>query len=464
MTGLSFLKGTRALVKSFIARVNTDGGIIEAAKCIGDLDADLVMQPSGYKATKLYSQKPASGVGDFTVDRNSTATRVNSLGLIESVAANVPRLDYTDGNCPSLLLEPQSTNLITYSEDFSDSSWAKTNSPSTQLNAETSPNGNFNANLLTSSSTLSAYFESITVIPNKFYSISCFFKKQTSNIVRFDLRFPSGTSQNFAYNYEIDTDTLTPIGNVAIIAKVINYNNGWLRILIVGQNESNSASATGTFQVYPDRSLGTGGVLIWGAQLEESSVATSYIPTSGTTVTRLADLVDGAGDVNTFNDSEGVLYGEIAALSDDLTNREISLSDGTTNNRLEIRYSSTSNRMQVISRVNSTIVSNLSFILNNSTDFNKIAFKYKENDFALWINGVEVDTDLSGSTYPTSTLNKISFNNGAGGESFFGKCKDLQYYNTALTDERLIYITGTLNENYYNTYFDMSNALNYTSQ
>lgn len=76
-------------------------------------DASLVLTPNGYKASKLYSIKPTSGAGDMTVVRATTATRVNSAGLIESVAINVPRLDYPPlGGCPSILVEPARTNLV----------------------------------------------------------------------------------------------------------------------------------------------------------------------------------------------------------------------------------------------------------------------------------------------------------------------------------------------------------------
>ena len=81
--------------------------------------------PSGYKANKIYSKHPTDGSGDLYFVRTTKATRVNSDGLIEEVAIGVPRLDYTDGGCPSLLLEPNSTNLITQSESFGNSYWTK---------------------------------------------------------------------------------------------------------------------------------------------------------------------------------------------------------------------------------------------------------------------------------------------------------------------------------------------------
>jgi hypothetical protein len=85
--------------------------------------ASLVVTPNGYKAGTLYSVIPNTTLGDMTVVRATTATRVNSAGLIESVANNVPRLDYLNASCPSLLLEPQRTNLQVYSEDFSNPAW-----------------------------------------------------------------------------------------------------------------------------------------------------------------------------------------------------------------------------------------------------------------------------------------------------------------------------------------------------
>ena len=107
----------------------------------------IAMIPSGVKASKLYSVLPTDGAGDFTTTRASVATRLNESGLIEEVSSNVPRLDYSDGTCPSLLLEPASTNLITQSENFSNNYWTKGGSsvqgdPST-AGAEEVTNGDF---------------------------------------------------------------------------------------------------------------------------------------------------------------------------------------------------------------------------------------------------------------------------------------------------------------------------------
>ena len=75
-------------------------------------EASFLVTPNGYKASKLYAAIPTNGNGDMTVTRATTATRVDENDLISSVASNIPRIDYTGGGCPSILLEPQRTNLL----------------------------------------------------------------------------------------------------------------------------------------------------------------------------------------------------------------------------------------------------------------------------------------------------------------------------------------------------------------
>ena len=128
----------------------------------------------------------------------------------------------------------------------------------------------------------------------------------------------------------------------------------------------------------------------------------------------------------------------MAALSNDLTYREISLSDGTSTNRVEIRYGTSSNSIQAIIRNGSYVI--LQHNLSTIVDSNKVAFKWKTGDFALWINGVEVATDTT--AFVTSGLNRLAFDQGTTGNTFFGKVKQLQVYKTALSDEQLTSLTS----------------------
>ena len=86
-------------------------------------DAKLLLIPTGYKASKVYSVFPTDGDGDFDYTRSGNASRVNPGGLIETVGTNIPRIDHFGGGCPTLLLEPQRTNSILQSNDPSGANW-----------------------------------------------------------------------------------------------------------------------------------------------------------------------------------------------------------------------------------------------------------------------------------------------------------------------------------------------------
>ena len=180
--------------------------------------------------------------------------------------------------------------------------------------------------------------------------------------------------------------------------------------------------------------------------LEQNSFSTSYIPTSGSTVTRQADTANGSGNSEVFNDSEGVLFTNISALADDGTNRMVSISDESTNNRVLIKYDNIANRLEFF--VFSGGLSQYSFITTSliTASNNKISFKYKQNDFQVWANGFELDTDTSGNT-PIG-LSELAFDDGDGNNDFYGKTKEIAYYDEILTDLELETLTSyrSLNE------------------
>ena len=136
------------------------------------------------------------------------------------------------------------------------------------------------------------------------------------------------------------------------------------------------------------------------------------------------------------------MYAEIAALALTSSLEMLSLNDGTYNNIVLFRYYDTSsNDIQVQVKVGGSLQASILFTLSDAKAFNKIALKYKENDFALWVNGAKVGTDTSGTTFSADTLNKLSFNRGDGSNPLFGKTKALVVYKEALTDEQLTCLT-----------------------
>ena len=389
-------------------------------------------------------------------NENKTSYRVKGLttgsgfnGSIDNISitevlGDKPRIDYTDSlTSPSFLLEPQSTNLIPYSEDFSQSSWVKQSSgagspPVVTSNYSISPSGTlsadrvvFNINGGTTSSDFSQLAESVT-----------------SNIG--DLTNSIFIKSNTASNYNMSF--VNPIGGTPTSIVVTSE---WQRFNI-------TSTLTTTTSILKLRLRGNeatsdfADVSVWGAQLEQQSYPTSYIPTAGSTATRAQETCNGAGNASTFNSTEGVLYAEIAALANDGTNRRISISNGSTSDRVILGYTASSNQLIVL--VSSNSVSGVASLVNidNSSQFNKIALKYKLNDFALWINGIKVLTDNSLNS-PIG-LNDLSFEGADNLNPFYGKTKGIYVFNEALTDDELQQLTGPE----YNSFAALAAAYNYT--
>ena len=215
---------------------------------------------------------------------------------------------------------------------------------------------------------------------------------------------------------------------------IVNYGNGWFRL-----SATHTHTSTGTFGLrFPTSGES---VYIWGAQIEEASYPTSYIiPTSNTAVTRSADACNSAGTSADFNDSEGVLFAEIAAFDTNVGNARIGIAKASAGQleRVGFGFSTTTNQIQAFISRSSTQV-NILATISDIRDFNKIAFKYKVDDFSLFINGTKVGTDTSGSV-PIG-LDELSFDDN-NGVIFYGKCKQLMVFNEALSDSELATLTS----------------------
>ena len=402
-------------------------------------NAGLVMIPSGYKASKVYSVIPNTTDGDFDFTRASTATRVNKDGLIEVVASNVPRLDYPfiDGvvqDCPSLLLEPSRTNLFLYSESL-ESSWVASGINPIILTASQfiSPDGTQNASRLQipSTNTVSIWQQLFSHTSGTQYTISAYVKSNVS------------TNQQF----KLYGDYGTPTG----ISGVLTATSEWQRFSFT-YTATGTGTRSGGFYYVPNTQAD---LQIYAIQVEQGSYPTSYIPTSGSTVTRVAETCNGAGNADTFNGSEGVLFAEISALANDLTERVISLQGASSSDRVSIQYNTITNQIKGFVRVGGTFVASLEYTVTNITDFHKVALKYKSNDFQLWIDGVLREGDVSGVTFAANTLIKTSLDIG-GVAPFYGNTKQLMTFNKALTDAELEDLTS------WDSFLEMATSQLYT--
>jgi len=380
---------------------------------------------------------------------------------VQEVKTATPRIDFTNNTDGHLLLEPERTNTVTYSEDFTDSSWTKSLLTAT-TNVTTSPNGVINADLIESTTTSSSYVSAAypTLTATNTYTFSVFAKKGNNDWIRM-AHISSGVNASW---FDLENGVVGTVNGIS--ATIEDYGNGWYRCTttFVAYATSGNLAFIGICDGDNSTNAGASGQndYIWGAQLEEGSYATSYIPTSGSTVTRAADTCADAGTSQDFNSTEGVLVVEMAALANDGVFRIISLSDGGTTNRVSLIYNTSSNSIRVMV-VSTSTVFDTSNSVTSTLDFHKIAIKWKLNDFAVWIDGVEVATDTSGAT-PIG-LDRIVFDVGDGSLfPFFGKVKQLQVYKEALNGTRLTHLTGTLGTDFYESYAEMASALTYTIQ
>ena len=367
------------------------------------------------QGSKLFSVLPSSGVGDFDFSRSGKATRINSQGLIEEVANGQSRLNYPmiDGKvvgCPHHILEPARTNLIINSQKIS---LTPTKAGTYTDNFAISPDGTLNATKLTATSTDPYFYQNISYSAAS-YTASIYIKGIGNSVGKdFQIRLASN----------IYTDVIP---------------SEWTRFEYTVTMPS-GASNIGL--EIPNPAVIGDEVLVWGWQLEEGSFATSYIPTNGEAngVTRAAETATGSGDAATFNDSEGVLMAEISALANDGTTRTIALNSDT-NNRIQLYFDTTLNALSLFYKAQGITQFYFYETLSDATDFNKIAFKWKANDFALWVNGIETDTASNGVT-PTN-LGSLDFKMFNDSNPFYGNTKQIQYYNSALTDSELEQLTS----------------------
>jgi len=236
----------------------------------------------------------------------NTATRINSSGIVEGVNANLPRFDYDPATLAArgLLIEETRVNLFLQSSDTTQSDWIKALvSVSTTT---TSPDGTSNAYKVSENSTATDdfYLRQNASSPAGSHTLSFFAKKAERDVIFASL---DGAS-NIKW---FDLTNGTTGGTGGGTSRIIAYPNGWYRCEYAFTTSSGTLNnflflSNTTSAITHTGSVGSG-LFIWGAQLEAGAFATSYIPTTTTSVTRNADVVTmtGTNFSSWYNASEG---------------------------------------------------------------------------------------------------------------------------------------------------------------
>ena len=334
---------------------------------------------------------------------------------------DVPRLDWLNSNCPSLLLEPQRTNAFTYSEQFEQSAWFKSNSTIT-TNQIIAPNGTLTADLLTSTANGGGVYK-FGAWDTTQKTASIFVKKNTSSTVEIF----NGSSPTNRVVLNLDSGTITTQGGT-MTGTIEDFGNGWYRL-----SATHTSTASQTFAIKPETNES---VYIWGAQIEDASYSSSYIKTEASTVTRLKDECTNGGDSDLFNVSEGTFFVDTTPFTREATER-ITLSNNNYNNRILISKSSSTELQYIIVSNNVTSLSITTDI--NYNERNKIAITFQQNKFKIYLNGLLKYTDTSGNI-PTG-LNDFSFKGIGNALYWSGKIHDARIYDRGLTEAEAIQLT-----------------------
>ena len=377
----------------------------------------LLCVPYRFKTSKLYSQIPDSGLGDFTVTRTTTptagqATRVNAAGLIELVADNVPRLDYPLGGitagCPALLVEPSAQNLALRSAELDNAVWTNALwgnwSNATAASSTTiAPDGSTNAEELTFTTNTSSRLQRITgIAASTTYTFSMYVMGKAGNSYQNGILLRISTGFNNA---------LVTVAAATSRIDLTVSNTIWTRYSVTfttpssGVNEFNVGITVANSGINPNATM-----ICWGAQLETGSVATSYIPTAASPVTRGAEVVDRTGISSLMGQTGGTFYLDMSYFAKGASGTTLWLYIvGTpTSNNIGLAVVGTSVR---------SIVNGQSDILSTPSTANgvKIAWGYDGSGVVCFVNGVQYNLPNGGNQIITSMNRCVIDMSSAGG-------------------------------------------------
>jgi hypothetical protein len=337
--------------------------------------------------------------------------------VYEGITDDVPRVDYSGGGCPSLLLEPSRTNVVTQSEyiDSFNNFTIGDGSISSTSNYAISPEGVKNATRIVASATGSNYaIKSFT--PSS---------STTGNYVC-SMYIKSNTSLNQSISFYARGAGFNPI----------TVTPEWQRFVVTGTGSTNFLNV-GITQASGQENID---ILVYGAQMEQDvSYVSSYIPTYGTSTTRVQDSCSKTGISELIGQTEGTLYWDFETTNTDLYKR-LSLNDGTTTNWIFVGIEISTGVCRGYVKDSGTIQADMIGSTDLTGDRIKLALAYSNNDFALYANGSQVATDSSG-TIPSCSRIDVGSQNPASAVNSQSTTNQVILFPTRLTNDQLEELT-----------------------
>ena len=410
-----------------------------------------------------------SSASEYIPTTTVARTRFAGVTVNGTSIANVPRLDYYTSSgapgCPGLLVEASGTNLALQSENFL-TTWANINLVITS--GFTSPSNNSNGTLIEATANtgrLRQTFAAITSGTTHTFSLFA----EAGNLAfasGVSLVFQEGTGTNFAsgvvQSFRLDTGTLGESGTLGAgftltRASIENYGNGWYRCSMTVTVSYTPASAnitirpTSTIVSNLPYTVSGGSAYIYGAQLETGSVPTSYIPTTTAQRTRNSDVISASGGVSgSIGQTEGSIYVEVDIQKLLGTTQRAFIDIGQTNNRLFLGYGNgLTNKIRFLLQTSAGGLVDFESAAT-TTGIIRIAVGYKNNDSAMYVNGVSVSPISNGSfTATLTTLSNIYLGSSLSAADFLNdKINAVALYGTRLSNDALMLLSMQGNDAY----------------
>ena len=355
---------------------------------------------------------------------------------------NVPRLDYLNSSCPSILVEPQRTNLLTYSDQINNAAWTNVRGVVTP-NTTISPDGTQNADTFVSAAGQS-FFPALTRTPsfvgNTNYSLSIFAKVLgNTNVFRMSYvdNVTGFTGGSAFFNLSTQAITIVQSPNSSVTATMQSVGNGWYRLVL---NFLTIATPTFNYSSFDITTNDVGNAFaLYGGQLEVGTYPTSYIPTVASAVTRNADVISKTGISSLIGQTEGTIFTEFNFTNVGTEKYILNLKDAASSNVISFRRLTSGEIRFVLTATTSSGTTNQSTAVLPNGNY-KIAYKYISGSIKIFING-----SLSFTLNPTFTfgtpISIIELGNQNGTSQINDSIKQLQLYKTALTDAECIALT-----------------------
>ena len=310
---------------------------------------------------------------------------------------DVPRIDYSYGTCPALLLEPQRTNLMLYSEQFNISgTWTNTINgtgvtPTVTTNSTTSPDGTQNAETIVFNrgagntiSDLTALQQSITIPTTGAYILSVYAKASTSG--------------------DVGKQVFLRLGGAGLLIPITLTQN-WVRY---SRAETSVASGSQIIQIGNRGTItadNTVSVDLFGAQVEAGAYPTTYIRTEATTVTRLADSFsrNNIYTNNLITSAGGTWYIQFRVTATERDNSNV-LRLGDINNALQIN-SGLGGYTFIVNKNIGGSGTNVYFSFLGLSSSVKLVIKWNGSTADIFANGTKV---VSGTSFTPTTMNDLT--------------------------------------------------------